>query len=77
MGLEEYLAIPYVLAAHAVRGPDGSWVCQLEYEELADCVAYARSPLDALDELEEERIGYITAHFEQGLPIPVPRPPIR
>ena len=77
MVLEDYLAIPYILDTRAVCGADGVWVCQLTYEELPDCVAEARSPLAALDELEQKRIAYITERFRQGKAIPVPRPPLR
>lgn len=77
MALDDYLAIPYILDTRAVRGADGTWVCQLAYEELPECVAEARSPLAALDELEEKRITYITERYRQGLAIPVPRPPLR
>lgn len=76
MTLEEYLAVPYVLDVRAVCGPDGEWVCQVEYEELPGCKAQARSPLDALDELERQREEHIRTHFRRGLPIPVPRPPL-
>jgi len=77
MQLEDYLAVPFILDARAARRSDGTWVCRLAYEELPECVAEARSPLAALDELEQKRIMYITERFRQGLKIPVPRPPLR
>lgn len=77
MLLDDYLAVPYILDARAVRGADGTWVCQLAYVELPDCVAEASSPLAALDELEQRRVTYITERFQQGREIPVPRPPLR
>jgi hypothetical protein len=76
MNLEELLAVPYVLDARAVQGPDGNWVCELEYEELPDCITRARSPLEALDALEEKRVNYLTECFEKGLPTTIPRLPL-
>ncbi|GAA4566914.1 hypothetical protein [Planotetraspora kaengkrachanensis] len=76
MELTEYLAIPYVIDVTATHGPDGAWVCTLDYEELPGCTASARSPLDALDALDQRRIAWITRRFENGEPIPVPRRPL-
>jgi predicted RNase H-like HicB family nuclease len=75
--LEQYLAVPYVLSVGAVEGPDGDWLCHVEYEELPGCAAEAESPFDALDELDRLRVRFIVEHMEQGLAIPVPRPPLR
>jgi hypothetical protein len=76
MGLDEYLAIPYVLDVTATRGPDGEWGCTLAYEELAGCTASARSPLEALDAVDLLRVAWITERFHDGRPIPVPRRPL-
>jgi predicted RNase H-like HicB family nuclease len=75
--LETYLAVPYVLDARSIQGADGAWLCELEYEELPNCVAQARSPLDALDELERKRIAYLTDCYEKRIEIPIPRIPLR
>jgi predicted RNase H-like HicB family nuclease len=77
MDVEDYLAIPYVLDVVPVKNSNGEWVCRLEYEELPGCVAEARSPFDALDELEELRRNYITRLLREGRPVPVPRKPLR
>jgi hypothetical protein len=77
LGLDAYLAVPYVLDARAIQGDDGGWLCELEYEELPNGVARARSPLDALDELERKRIEYLTDCFEKGIETPTPRVALR
>jgi predicted RNase H-like HicB family nuclease len=76
MNLDDLLSVPYVLDARAVQGSDGNWVCELEYEEIPNCVSRARSPLEALDELEQKRVDYLTERFENGLPTPIPRLPL-
>jgi predicted RNase H-like HicB family nuclease len=76
MDLHEHLAVPYILDASSVEGPDGRWVCRVAYEELPGCVATAESPLKALDALERLREERIVRHLDKGLPIPVPRPPL-
>lgn len=76
MELAGYLAIPYVIDVTATRGTDGQWTCTLEHEELPGCTASARSPLEALDALDQRRVAWITARFESGEPIPVPRRPL-
>ncbi|MFI0486724.1 type II toxin-antitoxin system HicB family antitoxin [Actinomadura sp. 9N215] len=77
MNVDDYLAIPYILDVVAVEGPDGEWVCRLEYEELPGCVAEARSPFDALDRLEELREEYIRKLVREGRPVPTPRAALR
>ncbi|MGH3239707.1 MAG: type II toxin-antitoxin system HicB family antitoxin [Spirillospora sp.] len=77
MNVDDYLAIPYILDVVAVQGPDGEWVCRLEYEELPGCVAEARSPFDALDRLEELREEYIRKLVREGRPVPAPRAALR
>jgi hypothetical protein len=77
MDLEEYLAIPFVLDVRAVQGEGGDWLCELEYEELPGCIARARSPLVALDKLEEQRIQYMKSVYERGEEPQVSRLPLR
>jgi hypothetical protein len=75
--IDEYLAIPYVLDVSTTAGPDGDWVCRVAYGELPGCVAEDRWPLNALDRLEQQRERFIRRQVEQGLPVPVPRRPLR
>ncbi|WP_067887601.1 hypothetical protein [Actinomadura chibensis] len=77
MNVDDYLAIPYILDVGAVQGPDGEWVCRLEYEELPGCVAEARSPFDALDRLEALREECIRRLVREGRPVPAPRAAVR
>jgi predicted RNase H-like HicB family nuclease len=49
----------------------------LEYEDLPGCVAEARSPLDALDEVERLREEYILSLVRDGRPLPPPRGSLR
>ncbi len=53
MELEDYLAVPYVLAFETVQLPDGRWVRRAEFPELPGCYADAESAVEALDKLEE------------------------
>jgi predicted RNase H-like HicB family nuclease len=73
MNEEDYVAVPYVLDVTSIKGASGEWVCRLEYEDLPGCVAEARSPLDALDEVERLREEYILSLVRDGRPLPPPR----
>lgn len=77
MDIHDYLAVPYILDVMSVKGPDGEWVCRLEYEELPGCVAEARSPFDALEKIEELRESYIRKLVNEGRSVPTPRRPLR
>jgi predicted RNase H-like HicB family nuclease len=74
--LDYYLAIPYLLVLESVEHEDGEWLRRAEYPELPGCVAEAYSAVEAVDRLEEERIRLIHDLWEQGAPIPAPRPPL-
>lgn len=76
MELEDYLAVPYVLAFETVQLPDGRWVRRAEYPELPGCYADAESTVEALDRLEVEQVRYLQERLARGEPIPVPRPPL-
>jgi predicted RNase H-like HicB family nuclease len=77
MELEEYLAVPYIMAVESVPGPDGDWIRRAEYPELPGCVAEAYSAVEAIEKLEEQRIRRIQELLQSGQPVPVPRPPLR
>jgi len=77
LSLEEYLAIPYVLDVAAVEGDDGQWICRVAYDELPGCISEASTPLEALDRLEALKTLTIVSRYEQGLPVPTPRLPLR
>jgi len=68
--------VPYLLVLESVeRG--GEWVRRAEHPELPGCVAEAPSALEALENLEEERLRMLRKLWHDGVPIPVPRPPLR
>jgi hypothetical protein len=74
--LAYYQAIPYLLVLESVeRG--GEWVRRAEYPELPGCAAESPSAIDAIDQLERERLRVLHAMWVGGEPIPVPRPPLR
>lgn len=77
MELEEYLAVPYVMAVESIPGPDGDWIRRAEYPELPGCAAEAYSAVEAIEKLEQERVRCIVQLLERGEPVPVPRPPLR
>ena len=74
--LDYYLAIPYLLVMESVEHPDGEWLRRAEYPELPGCAAEAYSAVEAVDKLEEERERIIQQLWDQGEPIPAPRPPL-
>jgi predicted RNase H-like HicB family nuclease len=74
--LAYYEAVPYVLVIESIeRG--GQWVRRATYPELPGCVAEAHSALEAMEHLEHERRRLLRQLWNQGAPIPVPRPPLR
>jgi len=74
--LAYYEAVPYLLVLESVeRG--GEWLRRAEHPELPGCVAEAHSALEALDQLELERLRVLRHLWDRGAPIPVPRPPLR
>ena len=74
--LADYEAVPYLLVVESVeRG--GRWLRRAEYPELPGCAAEAHSAVEALDRLEQERHRVLRELWEHGVPIPVPRPPLR
>jgi len=75
--LEEHLAVPYILDVAAVEDVTGDWLCELAYDELPGCTVRAQTPLEALDRLERLRERIIAQLLDDGLPVPVPRPPLR
>jgi predicted RNase H-like HicB family nuclease len=76
VSLEDYEAVPYLLVVESVeRG--GRWLRRAEYPELPGCAAEAHSAVEALDRLEQERRRMLRELWEHGVPIPVPRPPLR
>lgn len=77
MELEEYLAVPYILAVESVRKPDGSWVRRAEFPELPGCAVEAESAVEAVEQLEAEKVRYIAERLKRGEPVPVPRPPLQ
>jgi predicted RNase H-like HicB family nuclease len=75
--LEQHLAVPYILDVAAVEDENGDWACRLAYDELPGCAIRAASPVDGLQALERLRERIIAGLVEHGLPVPVPRPPLR
>lgn len=74
--LAYYEAVPYVLVVESVeRG--GEWLRRAAYPELPGCVAEAPSTVEAVERLEAERQRLLRRLWEGGVPIPVPRPPLR
>ncbi|GAY09458.1 type II toxin-antitoxin system HicB family antitoxin [Pseudonocardia sp. N23] len=76
-GLDELLAVPYVMDVQAVQRDDGDWVCRVSYDELPGCVAEGRTPFDALTRLERRRVEILTDLHRAGTPPPPPRAPLR
>jgi hypothetical protein len=73
--LAYYEAVPYLLVMESVER-NGEWLRRAEYPELG-CVAEASSVVEAFEQLEHERRHMLQQLFDQGAPIPVPRPPLR
>lgn len=76
MRLEEYLRVPYVVAASSESRDDGTWERVAECPELPRCRASAGSIVDALDALARKRVETIVALLGSGAAPPVPRPPL-
>ena len=74
--LEYYLAVPFLLVLESVERPGGEWVRRAEYPELPGCAAEAYSAVEAIEQVEQERLRLIQELWDRGAPIPVPRPPL-
>jgi len=75
--LEEYLAIPFVMAVESYEGPDGEWFRRASYPELPECTVEGFWAVDIIDKLEELRVRRIIELYQKGDEIPVPRAPLR
>jgi predicted RNase H-like HicB family nuclease len=75
--LEEYLAVPYILAVESIRKPDGNWLRRAEFPELPGCAVEAETAVEAVERVEEEKVRYIVERLERGEYVPVPRPPLQ
>jgi hypothetical protein len=75
-GLEFYEAIPYLLVVESIERA-GEWWRRATYPELPGCVVEAVSAVEAIEKLENERRRLLRQAWARGLPIPVPRPPLR
>jgi predicted RNase H-like HicB family nuclease len=73
--LSDYLAVPYVAVFYSEES-EGRWLRYAEYPELPGCVGVGVSAVEALDNLEAERIRMLVAAHARGEDIPVPRPPL-
>lgn len=73
---EEHLTVPYELLSESVCNAEGKWVRRLSYPELPGVVAEADSVLDAYDDVEQQRVGYILDRVQRGESVHVPRPPL-
>ncbi|HXJ80194.1 MAG TPA: hypothetical protein VMS64_16115 [Candidatus Methylomirabilis sp.] len=74
--LAYYEAVPYLLVLESVER-DGEWVRRAAYPELPGCEAEAPAALEAIEKLEQERRRLLQHWWQHGMPIPVPRPPLR
>jgi len=45
--------------------------------ESVECVAEAPSAVEAMEKLEQARLRVLRQLWDHGMPIPVPRPPLR
>ena len=77
MTREEYLRVPFVLIVESVEKPGGVWLRRASYPELPGAVTEAESAVDAIDGLDDLRVEIILDRLERGVPVPVPRPPLR
>ena len=76
LDFEYYEAVPYLLVIESIER-DGEWVRRAAYPELPGCFAEATSAVEAIEALERERQRVLRRLWDHGLPIPVPRPPLR
>src|SRR5439155_1561081 len=65
--LEEYLAVPYRLHVYSAPDPDGDWHRYAAYPELG-CVSTGETPMEAMENLEQQRIRYILERVQLGQP---------
>ncbi|HYS16967.1 MAG TPA: hypothetical protein VET45_08615 [Candidatus Binatia bacterium] len=74
--LAYYEAVPYLLVVESVeRG--GEWLRRAEHPELPGCFAEAPSAVEAIEQLERERLRLLRQLWDRDAPIPVPRAPLR
>lgn len=76
MTRDDYLRVPYVLVVESVEKPGGDWLRRASYPELPGAVVEAESAVDAIDAVDGKRVEIILSRLDQGLQVPVPRPPI-
>jgi predicted RNase H-like HicB family nuclease len=69
-------SVPYLLVVETVERA-GAWWRRASYPELPGCAAEAETAVEAIELLDREREALLARCWEQGEPIPVPRPPLR
>lgn len=77
LSLEEHLAIPYRLVMESFEDVDGEWRRRASYPELPGCTVVGDSAVDVIDELDTLRERLIQQMLKTGIPIPIPRPPLK
>jgi hypothetical protein len=76
MEREQYFKVPYVLVVESFEAEDGEWLRRAYYPELPDAAVEAESAIEAIDRLDQKRVEIISDRLANGLPVPVPRPPL-
>jgi hypothetical protein len=76
MEREQYFKVPYVLVIESFEAENGEWLRRAYYPELPDAAVEAESAIEAIDRLDQKRVEIISYRLANGLPVPVPRPPL-
>lgn len=75
--VRDVLTTPFLLISESVETEDGEWMRKLSYPELS-CSVVADNVLEALDQLEIDRVRALVAALEResSLPVAVAREPV-
>jgi antitoxin HicB len=70
---EDYIGLPYHLVLVEDESEDGEKGWFAEVEELRGCMSQGRTPEEAVENLRDAMLGWISIALEDGKAIPEPR----
>lgn len=73
--VRDLLTAPFLLISESVETKDGDWKRKLSYPELS-CSVVADNVLDALDQLEIDRVRTLVSALEHASGLPLVREPV-
>jgi antitoxin HicB len=73
--VEDYLNLPYHITLVRGEWADGTEGWFAEVDELTGCMSQGRTPEEAIENVRDAMLGWISVALEDGKEIPLPRDP--